>query len=90
MQGNSIIRGPPDVLEAIDTSLGSTFPCETPHTLAFQIGGKLFPVDPRDFITQVNTNSVSLCSTNLASTDTPVEGQGNLNNWSLGDPFLKR
>jgi len=89
-QGNSLIRGPLDVMQAIDASLGSTFPCSTPHTLTFQIGGKLFPVDPRDFITQADTNSVAACVTNLAPTDPPVEGKGFLHSWSLGDPFLKR
>ncbi|KAG6872207.1 hypothetical protein C0995_011970 [Termitomyces sp. Mi166 len=87
--GNSLIRGPSDVVSTINFQLGGTFPCNEPHTLAFQIGGKMFPVDPRDFITQVNLDDVDSCTANLAATDPPQEGQF-LYSWSLGDPFLKR
>ncbi|KAJ6598131.1 aspartic peptidase domain-containing protein [Mycena vulgaris] len=87
--GNSLIRGPADVVAAIATRLGDTFPCATPHTLAFSIGGKLFPVDPRDFATQAFTGDLSNCAANVVQTDTPIEGQGYQYSWSLGDPFLK-
>ncbi|KAF8184786.1 aspartic peptidase domain-containing protein [Pholiota molesta] len=56
--GNSLIRGPSDVVSQIYRSLGTSFACNEPHTLAFQIGGKMFPVDPRDFIAQAFTNNV--------------------------------
>ncbi|KAG6333102.1 hypothetical protein ID866_5985 [Astraeus odoratus] len=89
--GNSLIRGPPDVVAHIQTmSGGSQFHCSTPHTLAFQIGGKLFPVDPRDFVKQVHAGDVNTCAANLAATDVPVgNGSGYLYSWNLGQPFLK-
>ncbi|KAK0199626.1 aspartic peptidase domain-containing protein [Desarmillaria ectypa] len=87
--GNSLVRGPSDVIDAIYTQLGGTeFFCSTPHTLAFQIGGKLFPVDPRDFVVQAYADNVDICTANIAATDTPVLGKG-LYSWCLGDPFLK-
>lgn len=105
--GNSLIRGPADVVDLITrriTSPGSpagTAPSEvfdcTPHTLAFGIGGKIFPVDPRDFVSQASANVVGVaeeaaataCNLNLAVTDPPVVGDGFLYTWSLGAPFLK-
>ena len=90
LQGNSILRGPADVVDNIQSKLGGngSFPCSEPHTIAFSIGGKLFPVDPRDFIQQVYENDVVTCTSMLTSTDPPSTGQ--LSSWSLGDPFLKR
>ncbi|KAI0794938.1 aspartic peptidase domain-containing protein [Abortiporus biennis] len=86
--GNSLIRGPQDVIQHIHTMLGGTeFDCSLPHSLTFQIGGKAFSVDPRDFMHPTFTDSADLCSTNLAVTDPP--GDGFLYSWSLGDPFLK-
>ncbi|KAJ3558958.1 hypothetical protein NM688_g626 [Phlebia brevispora] len=77
--GNSILRGPQDVVNNILSSVSPafaadqtalpTFPCATPHTLAFQIGGNMFPVDPRDFVAPNAT--------------------GDATTWSLGDPFFK-
>ncbi|KAG1731757.1 aspartic peptidase domain-containing protein [Suillus lakei] len=89
--GNSLIRGPPDVISYIQNMLGGPqFACSSPHTLAFQIGGRLFPVDPRDFVNQVRSGNVQVCAANLAQTDVPVLGGGGyLYSWSLGDPFLK-
>ncbi|KAG2151653.1 aspartic peptidase domain-containing protein [Suillus bovinus] len=89
--GNSLIRGPPDVISYIQNMLGGPyFACSFPHTLAFQIGGRMFPVDPRDFINQVRSGNVQVCGANLAQTDVPVLGGGGyLYSWSLGDPFLK-
>ncbi|KAG2034810.1 acid protease [Suillus americanus] len=89
--GNSLIRGPPDVISYIQNMLGGPhFACSFPHTLAFQIGGRMFPVDPRDFINQVRSGNAQVCGANLAQTDVPVLGGGGyLYSWSLGDPFLK-
>ncbi|KAG5652142.1 hypothetical protein H0H81_006125 [Sphagnurus paluster] len=87
--GNSLLRGPADIVQAIRTTLGGRFPCNEPHTLTFQIGGKMFPVDPRDFVNQEFIDNISLCSANLVATDPPAEGRY-LYSWSLGDPFLKR
>ncbi|KAF9500304.1 acid protease [Pleurotus eryngii] len=88
--GNSLIRGPADVVANIFSKLGSNqFDCSVPHTLAFQINGTFFPVDPRDFITSVSRDSADKCFANLVETDTPVEGENYLYSWSLGAPFLK-
>jgi hypothetical protein len=67
----------------------TTFPCTVPHTLAFQISGHIFPVDPRNFVRQASKNTVALCEPNIAVTDSPKLGKGYLYSWSLGDPFLR-
>ncbi|KAH9991950.1 aspartic peptidase domain-containing protein [Russula compacta] len=86
--GNSLIRGPKDVLNAITVQLGgNTYDCAEAHTLAFQIGGNIYPVDPRDFGSQRFEDTTSECTPNLAPTDPP--GSGFLYSWSIGDPFLK-
>ncbi|KAF9451825.1 acid protease [Macrolepiota fuliginosa MF-IS2] len=97
--GNSIIRGPQDVVGTIlrsvspsyqpqDTNPVAVFPCNTPHTLSFQIGGQLFPIDPRDFVSQYKQNDATTCvADNLVTTDAPQFGA--LFRWSLGDPFFK-
>ena len=87
-QGNSLIRGPSDIVDVITSTLGPEFPCNEPHTLAFSIGGKMFPVDPRDLIQQAFGNDASTCTTKLSSANTPVAGRF-LFSWSLGAPFLK-
>ncbi|KAJ7072047.1 aspartic peptidase domain-containing protein [Mycena amicta] len=88
--GNSLIRGPADVLDAINQRLGGdTFACSTPHTLSFKIGGKMFPVDPRDFASQAQDGELRDCTANVFQTDPPEEGGGYQYSWSLGDPFLK-
>ncbi|EDR10123.1 uncharacterized protein LACBIDRAFT_318129 [Laccaria bicolor S238N-H82] len=88
--GNSILRGPADVVRNIQSKLGinGRFRCSEPHTIAFSIGGQLFPVDPRDFIQQVFENDVAMCTSMLAPTDPPALGRVQFS-WSLGDPFLK-
>ena len=89
LQRSSLIRGPDDVVSSIHHKLGSgrIYPCSEPHTLAFQVGGVLFPVDPRDFGAQALANSVSLCMPNIVATDTPHSSS--LYSWRLGRPFLK-
>ena len=88
-QGNSLIRGPADVVQAIYNRIGTApFSCTDPHTLAFQISGRMFPVDPRDFVRRASQNE-TLCEPNLAPTDPPTLGSGYLYSWSLGTPFLK-
>ncbi|KAF8154491.1 aspartic peptidase domain-containing protein [Crassisporium funariophilum] len=88
--GNSLIRAPADLVELIQSRVGKLghFPCSEPHTLAFSIGGKLFPVDPRDFVGQAFSNNVDVCYANLVATDPPRVG-GYQFSWSLGTPFLK-
>ena len=90
-QGSSLIRGPYDVVQYILGILGNggRYPCTHSHSLAFSIGGELFPVDPRDFAAQALPNSVEVCSPNIAATDPPYVG-GYQFSWSLGVPFLKR
>jgi len=95
--GNSLIRGPSDVVQNILHSVSPvyttsqsipTLPCAIPHSLAFQIGGKMFPVDPANFISPYMMGSVETCvASELVATDPPSVGA--LFSWSLGDPFLK-
>ncbi|KAF5360191.1 hypothetical protein D9758_011356 [Tetrapyrgos nigripes] len=96
--GNSILLGPADVVDNILSTVSTTynpsigpdaaFPCDVPHTLTFQIGGKMFPVDPRDFISEKSTDlSTCLASTMFKASDPP--SLGDLTSWSLGDPFFK-
>jgi hypothetical protein len=86
-QGSSYIRGPSDVISTINSMMGSApFPCSEPHDLTFQIGGRFFPVDPRDFASQAPEGEG--CVSNIVETDAPVLG-GYLYSWNLGDPFLK-
>ncbi|KAH9849941.1 acid protease [Lenzites betulinus] len=97
--GNSLIRGPQDVLSSIYALLAldpqGTFDCAVPHNLTFVIGGQPFPVDPRDFAHPATVNPGTVypamaarCTPALAPTDPPGWG-GFLYSWSLGDPFLK-
>ncbi|TFK34791.1 aspartic peptidase domain-containing protein [Crucibulum laeve] len=97
--GNSLLRGPEDVVNNILTSVSPsynpnqsgavpTLPCNLPKTISFQIGGKMFPIDPRDFIGQQNTGDATTCvADNLVTTDPP--SMGSLFRWSLGAPFLR-
>ncbi|KAF7304598.1 Peptidase A1 domain-containing protein [Mycena chlorophos] len=55
--GNSLIRGPTDVVQDVMSSVvpsaGSGMPwidCTAAHNMSFQIGGKMFTVDPRDLV----------------------------------------
>lgn len=65
-----------------------TLPCAIPRTLAFKIAGRMFPIDPRDFIGQHLPNNATTCrADNLVATDEP--SLGSLFRWSLGDPFFK-
>lgn len=48
----------------------------------------MFPIDPRDFISQAFQNNVKTCLSNLVGTDAPTVG-GYQFGWSLGTPFSK-
>ncbi|CDO69856.1 hypothetical protein BN946_scf184884.g15 [Trametes cinnabarina] len=96
--GNSLIRGPSDVVTDILKQVSPTFagnpsaqpilPCDAGHNLTFQIDGKFFPVDPRDFVSQfLPDDAVNCVANNVVSTDPP--SMGALFSWNLGDPFLK-
>ena len=48
----------------------------------------MFPIDPRDFVSQNKANDATTCvASNIVSTDAPSFGA--LFSWNLGDPFLK-
>ncbi|KAI0816835.1 acid protease [Trametes gibbosa] len=101
--GNSLIRGPPDVVNSLHSKVSPAFaadptapprlPCSAAHTLAFKIGGKTFPVDPRDFVAPAapgggGGGGASACvADTVVGTDAPRAGA--LYSWNLGDPFLK-
>jgi hypothetical protein len=97
--GNSILRGPSDVVSNILTQISPnnyspTVPnsallnCATAHNLSFQIGGQMFPIDPRDLIGPTSQNDVNTCVVdNIVATDPPNVGA--VFRWSLGDPFFK-
>ncbi len=73
---------------AANSNAQPILPCDQPHTLAYQIGGKMFPVDPRDFTSQHKKGDVTNCiANNVVATDAPSSGA--LFSWNLGDPFLK-
>jgi len=83
--GNSLIRGPKDVVDAVlkqvspafaaNPNADPTFPCAVPHELAFQIGGKTFPIDPRDFMSQYTPGDARTCiSSSIFMTDPPSHG----------------
>ncbi|TCD64132.1 hypothetical protein EIP91_004513 [Steccherinum ochraceum] len=92
--GNSLLRGPEDVVDhalrmistqfAADPSADPTFPCSTPHSLSFQIGGQMFPIDPRDFVSRGDATN---CTARLIPTDAPH--RAHLHSWSLGAPFFR-
>ena len=83
-----------NILSKVSTSYAANsnaqpiLPCDAPHTLAYQIGGKMFPVDPRDFTSQHKKGDTTNCiANNVVATDAPSSGA--LFSWNLGDPFLK-
>ncbi|KIM73674.1 hypothetical protein PILCRDRAFT_722010 [Piloderma croceum F 1598] len=99
--GNSLIRGPGDVVQNIlrtvspsyalnvasNAAAQATVSCSIPHTLGFQIGGQMFPIDPRDFIGASNGDTSTCLADHVVATDAP--SKGSLFSWSLGDPFFK-
>ena len=73
---------------AANANSAPTLPCGSAHDLVFQIGGKKFPVDARDFVSQNTAGDATTCiANNVVSTDAPSNGA--LFSWNLGDPFLK-
>ncbi|KAF9483409.1 acid protease [Pholiota conissans] len=97
--GNSLIRGPEDVVVNLLQTISPGFnpsvegsvpavPCNVPRTLEFQIGGQMFPIDPRDFISQLDLeNAIDCQADNLVPADPSAYGA--LFRWSLGTPFFK-
>ncbi|KJA24015.1 hypothetical protein HYPSUDRAFT_65826 [Hypholoma sublateritium FD-334 SS-4] len=97
--GNSLLRGPEDVVVKILQTLSPRFdpnvagsvpsvPCGMAPALSFQIGGQMFPIDPRDFVSQLDPEDAVACQAdNLVPTDPP--SYGNLFRWSLGTPFFR-
>ncbi|KAJ4000059.1 aspartic peptidase domain-containing protein [Lentinula boryana] len=112
--GNSLIRGPPDVIRYMEYLIrqedievdgkqktkdsSTSTSCSISHTLAFKIGGNLFPIDPKDLVwIDEDSEAGKHCYLNIAPTDIPVRGENGkgggggeyLYSWNLGDPFLK-
>ncbi|KAF5315415.1 hypothetical protein D9619_007345 [Psilocybe cf. subviscida] len=95
--GNSLLRGPEDVVAEILHKVSPTHshdgsstpvPCNVPRTLAFEIGGKMFPVDPHDFVSQHDLTDANNCHLdNIVPADTP--SHGSLFQWNLGTPFFR-
>ncbi|KAF8879079.1 aspartic peptidase domain-containing protein [Gymnopilus junonius] len=97
--GNSVLRGPADVVTNILSLVSSSYdpqafnpvaslPCNMSRSLAFKIGGKMFPIDPRDFISQLEANNTHTCQAdNIVPTDSPTIGS--LYRWSLGTPLFR-
>ncbi|TFK86551.1 acid protease [Polyporus arcularius HHB13444] len=87
------VNGSADVVTALLNKVSSrtlpTLPCDTPHNLTFQIGGKLFPVDPRDFASQAAPGDAKTCVANVGPTDGSADDTVALWTWVLGTPFLK-
>ncbi|KAF8530168.1 acid protease [Hysterangium stoloniferum] len=96
----SMIPCPSNVFNAIYNAISTdsvhiddvhaTFSCSTPVNLTFIIGGKPFPVDPRDFLgQQVSPDSPPQCSTaGTVSIGDPPAPRG-LFSWILGTVFMK-
>lgn len=89
--GTTYILGPADVVKAIQDRIGNggKYDCAKPHTLAFKIGGKIFPVDPRDFFFSAD-GLLKECTQMVDVKGTPTEGDADQVSWILGDSFLKR
>ncbi|TFY52654.1 hypothetical protein EVG20_g10459 [Dentipellis fragilis] len=59
-------------------------PCNTQAKLALTIGTKVWPVDPRDLVSQTVPGSPNLCESNIEGDENEPVGQ-----WILGGTFLK-
>ncbi|KAJ6625761.1 aspartic peptidase domain-containing protein [Mycena sp. CBHHK59/15] len=80
--GNSILRGPSDVVSTILSSISPQYEPTLPDRR------KDVPNRPRDLIGPQVASSAKTCVVdNLVATDAPSVGA--LFRWSLGDPFLK-
>ena len=66
-----------------------TLPCSTAHNLTFQIGGKLFPIDPRDFASPAASGTGTTCIANVRPMDDDLKTDTDQWTWVLGTPFLK-
>ncbi|PIL23083.1 hypothetical protein GSI_14391 [Ganoderma sinense ZZ0214-1] len=90
---NNHLVAPNGGFGAIQHALGSDLylDCSKPYNLTFQIGGKLFPVDPRDFYTSLGGGNTARCSPNVEdrSLSLSYDEQKAPYNWTLGVPFLK-
>ncbi|KIJ46018.1 hypothetical protein M422DRAFT_29439 [Sphaerobolus stellatus SS14] len=94
--GTSSLLGPQNTVEALYSALstgtanfnanqGPKFDCTQPVALTYVIGGKQFPVDPRDFLGPVDITDCTISQ--VGPTDPP--SPGSLLSWILGDPFMK-
>ncbi|KIJ31215.1 hypothetical protein M422DRAFT_36305 [Sphaerobolus stellatus SS14] len=94
--GISTLRGPQNTVQALYSALstdtasfnstqGPKIDCTKAVALTYVIGGKQFPVDPRDFI---GTQDIADCRIVSVSPRDPPR-PGSLLSWVLGDPFMK-
>jgi phytepsin len=88
--GSPFVSGPPDLIKLINNTIGGSFDCTSNHTLTFQIGGKIFPIDARDFAIQAASGSPNKCVASIEAMKVP-KGDGSifLYSWNLGNTFLR-
>ena len=95
-QTSHYVNGSADVVQTLLKKVSSskdlsqpTLSCSTPHNLTFQIGGKLFPIDPRDFASPVASGTGTTCVANVGPINDDVKTDTDQWTWVLGTPFLK-
>lgn len=79
--------GPKNAIHAILDATSRTPACNFSHTFSFQIGGKLFPVAPQDFL-QVPTGNRRGCKASVEVIDS-LMSNWSLYSWRLGSAFLR-
>jgi hypothetical protein len=88
--GTSMLAGPTDVIEKLESKLNLRSDCSNFHTmplLGFTFRGKVLNMLPDDYIERVQVSTRSICSLSLMTVDVPPP-KGPL--FILGDPFLRR
>jgi hypothetical protein len=84
--GTSLLAGPTDVIESLDSKLDVKSDCSNMHELpllGFIVGGKVLNLRPADYVDQGEDG----CSTSFMTLDVPPP-KGPL--FIFGDPFLRR
>ncbi|GJJ14362.1 hypothetical protein Clacol_008626 [Clathrus columnatus] len=98
-EGTTAILGPQNVVNKIYSTIASSpqnldptgstppeIPCNVPVALTFVIGGKQFPLDPRDFfLQQSSTETCNADALQLMDTPSPTA----LMSWVLGATFMR-
>ncbi|XP_006812985.1 lysosomal aspartic protease-like [Saccoglossus kowalevskii] len=94
--GTSVIAGPMEDIETLNTEIGAVqyennqfvINCHLVDSLpdiSFVLGGKLFALEPRDYIEQDNTGDSEICLSNLVG-----HGNGIGPIWILGAVFTRK